>query len=95
MPGLRLLDSSTPVDYSWESSLPASVQEGKEERNKMEKRCDEQVVQRFRHRCPYCDQPITYEHLDLKTGENPIRCPSCHRTFIKVVSDSDEGGRHP
>jgi len=57
----------------------------------MEKRYDEQVVQRFPYRCPYCDQPIAYDHLDLKTGENPIQCPSCHRMFMKVVSDTDRG----
>ena len=60
-------------------------------KRKMEKRYDEQVVQRFPYRCPYCDDPIEYGHLDLKIGENFIRCPSCHRTFIKIIPDSKEG----
>jgi DNA-directed RNA polymerase subunit RPC12/RpoP len=57
----------------------------------MKKRYDEQIVQTFPHRCPYCDEPIAYDHLDLKKGENPIQCPSCHRKFIKVVPDLDRG----
>ena len=47
---------------------------------------DEQRVQRFPHRCPYCDQLISYEAFDLKEGENPIQCPSCQKTYIKVIS---------
>ena len=47
---------------------------------------DEQIVQKFPHRCPYCDQPISYEAFDLKEGENAIPCPSCQKTYIKVIS---------
>ncbi|MBP1708629.1 MAG: hypothetical protein H6Q40_418, partial [Deltaproteobacteria bacterium] len=51
----------------------------------------EQVVQSFPHCCPYCDQPIAYDQLHLRKGENPVQCPSCQRTFIKVLCDSEEG----
>jgi len=46
---------------------------------------DEQIVQKFPHRCPYCDQIIAYETFDLKEGENAIQCPSCQKTYIKVI----------
>lgn len=49
---------------------------------------EEQVIQKFPHRCPYCDQPISYDQFDLKIGENHIECPSCKRIYIKVVSNS-------
>ena len=52
----------------------------------MEKKSEEQVIQKFPHRCPYCDQPISYDQFDLRDGENEIRCPSCKRVYIKVVS---------
>jgi len=48
---------------------------------------EEQLVQRFPHGCPYCDQPVFYDQLDLKVGENEIQCLSCKKTYIKVVSD--------
>jgi transposase-like protein len=48
---------------------------------------EEQVIQKFHYRCPYCDQPISYEKDNLKAGENEIRCPSCHKIYIKVVLD--------
>jgi hypothetical protein len=57
----------------------------------MKRRYDEQVVQSFPHCCPYCDQPIAYDQLHLRKGENPVQCPSCQRTFIKVIPDSEEG----
>jgi len=54
------------------------------------------VVQEFPHRCPYCDQPVSYEQFDLKPGENLIRCPSCQTTFVKVVQDFFENEEpHP
>ncbi len=46
---------------------------------------NEVVVQQFARRCPYCDQPISYEGSDLKEGENLIHCPSCGQTYIKVI----------
>ncbi len=46
---------------------------------------NEVVVQKFDHRCPYCDQPVFYEKFDLEEGENLIRCPSCGKTYIKVI----------
>jgi uncharacterized Zn-finger protein len=49
---------------------------------------EEQIVQKFPHRCPYCDQPIYYDSFALEAGENEITCPSCKKTFIKIVSDS-------
>jgi rubrerythrin len=48
---------------------------------------EEQMIQKFSYRCPYCDQPISYENYDLKVGENEIQCPSCKKIYIKVVSD--------
>ena len=48
----------------------------------------ESIVQHFPHRCPYCDQPISYDPFELKTGENKIECPSCKKMFIKVVGDA-------
>jgi Zn finger protein HypA/HybF involved in hydrogenase expression len=51
------------------------------------KELEEQVVQKFPCRCPYCDQPVSYDQFDLKIGENEIRCPSCKGTYIKVVSN--------
>jgi len=49
---------------------------------------EEQVVQKLPYRCPYCEQPISYDDLHLKPGENEVKCPSCKRTYIKIVSDS-------
>ena len=46
---------------------------------------EDRVVQKFDPRCPYCDQVITYEGVNLKPGENEITCPSCSRMFIKVI----------
>ena len=49
------------------------------------KEFEEQLVQKFPHRCPYCDQLVSYDRFDLKVGENKIRCRSCNKTYIKVV----------
>ena len=59
---------------------------GRKKRNK--KILEEQVVQKFPYRCPYCDQIVSYEKDDLKLGENEIECPSCKKKYIKVDSDS-------
>lgn len=48
---------------------------------------EEQVVQRFPNRCPYCDNEVSYEGINLKTGENEVVCPVCQRTYIKVIFD--------
>jgi hypothetical protein len=48
---------------------------------------EEQIVQKFASRCPYCEQPVSYDQMDLKVGENEIRCPSCKKKYIKVVFD--------
>ena len=53
----------------------------------MKKKLEEQIIQKFPHRCPYCDRPISYDQLDLKEGENEIECPSCKRIYVKVVGD--------
>ena len=58
----------------------------------MKSKLEEQVVQKFPLRCPYCDQPISYDQLDLREGENEIRCPSCKKIYIKVVGDRFEKG---
>jgi transposase-like protein len=47
----------------------------------------EQVIQKLPNRCPYCEQPISYEKFRLKEGENEIECPSCRKTYIKVIPD--------
>jgi len=47
----------------------------------------EQTVQKFSYRCPYCNQPISYDQITLKEGENAIVCPSCQKTYIKVVRE--------
>jgi len=51
------------------------------------KRQEEQVIQKLPNRCPYCDQPISYDGLLLKPGENEVKCPSCKKKYIKVVLD--------
>jgi len=56
----------------------------------MNSKLEEQVIQKFPYCCPYCDQPVSYDQFDLKTGENEIQCPSCKKIFIKVVGDSFE-----
>lgn len=45
------------------------------------------LIQSWPHRCPYCDGVITYDAYSLVEGENAIVCPSCQKTFIKIVSD--------
>jgi len=60
--------------------------EGRNKRNK--KIVEERVVQKYSHRCPYCEKVVSYEKFDLKSGENVIECPSCKREYIKVVSSS-------
>jgi len=54
------------------------------------KEFEEQLVQKFPYRCPYCDQPISYDQFDLKVEENEIRCFSCKKIYIKVVSNSHD-----
>jgi len=58
----------------------------------MKKKLEERVVQKFPHRCPYCDHPISYDQFNLRDGENEIRCPSCRKIYIKVVGDHFEKG---
>jgi uncharacterized Zn-finger protein len=67
-----------------------SMRGGKIRHKKME--IEEQWVQKFSNRCPYCDRPISYEQFDLKSGENEIQCPSCKKIYIKVVTDVKEQG---
>jgi uncharacterized Zn-finger protein len=59
----------------------------------MKSKLEEQVVQKFSHRCPYCDQTIIYDDLNLTSGENEVTCPSCKKKYIKIISDSPEKGR--
>lgn len=53
----------------------------------MKGKLKEQVIQKFSYRCPYCDHPITYNDLHLTPGENEVKCPSCKKTYIKIVQD--------
>ena len=46
----------------------------------------EQILQKFPYRCPYCDQPISYDSFELKEGENPIQCPSCLKTYVRILT---------
>lgn len=54
----------------------------------MRQKLEEQIIQKLPYRCPYCDQPVSYNQFDLKRGENKIQCPSCKKTYIKMVFDS-------
>jgi C4-type Zn-finger protein len=56
----------------------------------MNNELEEKVIQKFPYRCPYCDQPISYDQFDLKIGENCIECPSCKKKYIRIVLDSSE-----
>ena len=50
----------------------------------------EEVVQRFPYRCPYCDQPVSYDSFDLREGENRIQCPSCLKTYVRILTRPPE-----
>ncbi len=54
----------------------------------MKEEVEERLVQEFPHRCPYCDQPVSYGPSDLEVGKNEIQCLSCKNTYIKVVAPS-------
>jgi hypothetical protein len=54
----------------------------------MKKKLEGEIIQEFPYRCPYCDEPISYDQFDLGTGENKVQCPSCKKIYIKVVSNS-------
>ncbi len=45
------------------------------------------LIQSWPSRCPYCDEVVSYDAFPLVEGENVIVCPSCRKTFIKIVSD--------
>lgn len=49
---------------------------------------EEQVIQKLPYRCPYCEQPISCDQFSLRIGENEIQCPSCKKTYIKLVAPS-------
>mgnify|MGYP001561920324 CR=1 len=48
---------------------------------------EEQLVQKFSYRCPYCNEPISYDQFNLKVGENEIQCPSCKKIYTKIITD--------
>ena len=52
----------------------------------------EEVLQRFPYRCPYCDQPVAYDSFELKEGENLIQCPSCLKTYVRILAPLPEHG---
>lgn len=60
----------------------------------MKKKLEEQIVQKFSYRCPYCEQPISYDQFNLKIGENEIKCPYCKKKYIKLVAPSLTEGDH-
>jgi uncharacterized Zn-finger protein len=59
----------------------------------MKKKFEEQVVQEFPTRCPYCDQMVSYERFDLKVGENQIECPFCKKIYIYIRGVSPDSGK--
>jgi len=63
----------------------------------MRRKSEEQIIQKLPYRCPYSEQPISYDQFNLKVGENEVKCPSCQRTYIKLVApsltESDQGSR--
>jgi DNA-directed RNA polymerase subunit RPC12/RpoP len=60
----------------------------------VKKGLEEQLIQKFSYRCPYCDRPVSYDQFDLKVGENEIQCPSCKKDYMKVVAPSFTEGGH-
>jgi DNA-directed RNA polymerase subunit RPC12/RpoP len=60
----------------------------------MRRKLEEQIVQKLPYRCPYCDHPVSYDQFNLNLGENEIQCPSCKRTYIKLVAPSLTEGDH-
>lgn len=56
------------------------------------KKSEDQIVQKFPYRCPYCEEVVSYEEMDLKPGENEIVCPTCKRNYIKIVEPSSTEG---
>jgi len=58
----------------------------------MKTKVEEQVIQKFSYRCPYCDHTISYDQFDLKVGENEIECPECKKVYIKIVPDPLRNG---
>jgi uncharacterized Zn-finger protein len=64
----------------------------KKDNRSMKKKLEEQVVQKFSHRCPYCDQTISYDEIELKRGENEIECPSCKKIYICIRGVSPDSG---
>jgi len=56
-----------------------------EKKSLMKTTFEERVVQKFDPRCPYCDQPLWVDESQVQIGEHPVACPSCQKTFIKVV----------
>jgi hypothetical protein len=46
---------------------------------------DEQVVEKFPRRCPYCDEILPRPNLpDRETRELRETCPFCDRVFVRV-----------
>ena len=60
----------------------------------MKGKLKDQIIQKFSYLCPYCDHPITYNDLQLKPGENEVKCPSCKKKYVKVVAPSFTEGDH-
>jgi DNA-directed RNA polymerase subunit RPC12/RpoP len=58
----------------------------------MMKKLEEQIIRSFPYRCPYCDEPVSYDQFDLKVGENEIRCPSCKKMYVKMISEEGRKG---
>ena len=73
----------------WRKSPPISL---RRERRIVRNELEEQIVQKFFHRCPYCDQTISYDEIELKSGENEIECPSCKKIYIYIKGVSADSG---
>jgi hypothetical protein len=59
----------------------------------MKKKTLEQVIQKFSYRCPYCEQPISYDQFNLKVGENEVKCLSYIKLVAPLLTESDYGSR--
>ena len=50
----------------------------------------EQFLERLPHGCPYCDEIVFYEQMDLKEGDHLILCPTCRKKYVKAISKFSE-----
>jgi Zn finger protein HypA/HybF involved in hydrogenase expression len=78
-----VLDSLSRFNYSFVVFEQFAIAEKK---NLMKTKFEERVVQKFDPRCPYCDRLLLVDDSQVQRREYPVTCPSCQKTFIKVIS---------